>query len=170
MAPHHGQMRHAYLLLRTLFNEGHAPHAIKVSRPRRDHLLQKTSIDVIDKRQMAWQDVFQQGDWPFLQCLREQGVISVRRHRLGEFPCCIPGYAMFIKEYAHTFRDGQGRVGVIEMDGYLRRKSVKRTMRLEIAPKDIADGAGYQEIFLYQAEFTTSLDCIRRIQHFGNDL
>src|SRR5215831_2997162 len=56
------------------------------------------------------------------------------------------------------------------MDGHLRRKSVKRGMRFEIAPKDITDGAGYQEIFLDQTEFTTSLDRIRRIQDFGNDL
>src|SRR5215831_197953 len=56
------------------------------------------------------------------------------------------------------------------MDGHLRRKSVKRRMRFEIAPKDITEGAGYQEIFLDQTEFATSLDRIRRIQDFGNDL
>jgi hypothetical protein len=43
-------------------------------------------------------------------------------------------------------------------------------MRFEIAPKDIADSAGHQEIFLDQTEFTVGLDGIRRIQHFGNDL
>src|SRR5262252_24965 len=56
------------------------------------------------------------------------------------------------------------------MDGHLRRKSLKRGMGFEIAPKDIADGTGDQEIFLHQTEFTTGLDRIRRIQHFGNDL
>src|SRR5437899_1788479 len=61
-------------------------------------------------------------------------------------------------------------MGVIQMDGHLRRKSVKRGMRFEITPKDITEGAGDQEIFLDQTEFATSLDRIRRIQDFGNDL
>src|SRR5215471_15089934 len=170
MAPHHGQMRHAYVLLWALFDQGHAPHAIEVSRPCRNHLFQKTRIDVIDNGQMAWQDIFQQRDWPFFQRLWKQGVVGIGRHRLGDLPRCIPGHAMFVKEYAHTFGDRQGRVGVIQMDSHLRRKSLKRGMGFEIAPKDIADGAGDQEIFLHQTEFTTGLDRIRRIQHFGNDL
>src|SRR4029450_10755813 len=109
---------------------------------------------------MAWQDVFQQGDWPFFQRLWEQGVIGIGRHRLGDLPGCLPGQSMFVKEHAHTFRDGQSRMGVIQMDGHLRRKSVKRRMRFEIALKDITEGTSYQEIFLDQTEFATSLDRI----------
>src|SRR5262249_8146350 len=42
--------------------------------------------------------------------------------------------------------------------------------RFEMAPTARPDGAGYQEILLDQREFPGSLDRIRRIQDFGNDL
>ena len=83
-------------------------------------------------------------------------MIGIGRHRLGDLPRRIPGQSMFIKEHAHTFRHGQSWVRIIQMDRHLRRKSVKRGMRFEIASKDIADGAGHQEVFLHQTEFTAA--------------
>src|SRR5437868_4593086 len=63
------QISHADLLLSIFFNNRHASHAIRVSRPYGDDFIQESLVNLIYDLKVARQNILQQRNWPFLQSL-----------------------------------------------------------------------------------------------------
>ena len=89
-------------------------------------MVQEAVVDFVNDLQMPRQDVFKEGDRPRFQRLGHQGVIGVPQRCLGDLPGLLPGQVMFVYEHAHQFRDRHRRVGVIELNGDLRRRRHRR--------------------------------------------
>src|SRR5262249_24325169 len=59
-------------------------------------------------------------------------------------------------------------MGVIELNGNLRRESLKGCMGAQIFFDNIPDGAGDEKVLLDEPEFLTRLNRIRGIQYLGD--
>ena len=62
---------------------------------------------------------------------------------------------MIIDEQTHDFCDRDRRVRVVQLDGGMVGQSPDVALILDVAPDDVLNGSGGEEILLPQAEFLT---------------
>ena len=124
-------------------------------------------INFVDDFQMPGQQVLEEADWPFFQCFRKKGVAGIGECLLSDVPGLIPGEMTLINEDSHQFRDGDNRMGIIELDNNLFRKRILVfVFELESAD-NIPQGACHKEILLLEAQFFTLRRVIVRVKNFG---
>ena len=68
---------------------------------------------------MARQQALEQFHRPGLERLRQQRVVGVAETRLGHFPGLVPGDGVLVDQDAQQLGDGDGGVGIVELDGDL---------------------------------------------------
>ena len=119
MAPDGGQVGHAHPPPAGLVDQGQAGHPGLVAEEAHPNLVQESLIDLVDDLHVAREQALEQGHGPGLQGLREQGVVGEGEGPAGDVPGLVPGHGMVIHEHAHQFRDGDGGMGVVELDGEL---------------------------------------------------
>ncbi len=80
---------------------------------------EQAAVDFEDELQVTGQDFLEEGDAPFLERFGEQRVVGVGEGPGDNVPGCLPRHAVFVMENAEEFDDGDGGVGVVELDGDL---------------------------------------------------
>ena len=70
-----------------------------------------------------------------------------------------------VQQNSHQLGDGQGRVGVVELDGDLLGKLVPVGVAAPKAPHQVGQRAGDQEILLHEAQSLSQARGIVGIQH-----
>ncbi len=114
-----GQVRHADLPIRALFDEATARDAAFVARILRADIVEEAAVDLVNDFEMARQEVFEPLHRPFLQRFRQQRVIRVSQRALRELPRVVPVQLRLVQQQPHQFGHGQSRMCVVELDGGL---------------------------------------------------
>src|SRR4029450_8749326 len=161
-------MPHVYVPGLVFCDNSHTLQACSISWPYPGYVFQEADVNCIDDLQVPRQDMLKKSDRPLLQRLRQQGVIRVPQRCLREPPGLLPREIIFVNEHPHQFCDGHGRMSVIELNGDLRRESLKSCMGPQIFFDNIPDGAGDEKVLLDEPEFLASSPRVRGIQYLGD--
>ncbi|KAH3674987.1 hypothetical protein WICPIJ_009373 [Wickerhamomyces pijperi] len=68
---------------------------------------------------MTWQQSLEQINWPFLQGFLHDCVVGVPKHLCDDTPGIVPRQPFQIDEDSLQFDNGNGWMGVVQLDGYL---------------------------------------------------
>jgi len=104
--------------------------------------------DLVDAGQGHLEDVHV----PLFQSLGHDGVVGVGEDLLADVEALVPAKAALVQQDAHHFGDGQGRVGIVQLDGHLVTQVLQGAVGSQVILDDVADGSGRQEVLLAQAQ------------------
>mmetsp|Transcript_13500 Transcript_13500/g.35937 ORF Transcript_13500/g.35937 Transcript_13500/m.35937 type:complete len:419 (-) Transcript_13500:13-1269(-) len=96
-------------------------------------------------------------------------MVGVGEHLASGFPRGGPSEAVLVHEEAHELDDGDGGVGVVELDGDLGVELGERAVLLEEAADGVLEGGAHEEVLLLEAELLARVGGIVGIEH-GRDL
>ena len=104
--------------------------------------------DGVDAGQGGAEDV----DVPLLQRLAHHGVVGVGEGAPADVEGFVPAVAALVQQNAHQLGDGQGGMGVVQLDGRLLGQGVQAAELGQMVLADVADGSGGQKVLLAQAQ------------------
>ena len=165
MAAHDGEVGHAHLPRRPFLDERHSPRALAVARPHGGHVLEEPAIDFENDLQVPRHDTLQQRDWPLFERLRQQRVVGICHARLGDPPGRVPCQVALVDEKTHQFSHGEGGMGIVQMNGDLRREGIEGRVVPFVLADDVAQAAGDEKVLLDQPQLLPRRDGIGRVQH-----
>ena len=122
--------------------------------------------DLVDAGQGHLEDVHV----PLLEGLGHDGVVGVGEHLLADLEALVPVKAALIQQDAHHLGDGQGGMGVVELDGHLVGQVLEGAVGGQVVLDDVADRGGGQEILLAQAEDLALDVVVVGVQDLGDQL
>ena len=179
MAADDGQRGHSYAPLAVFFDDRHAAGPLVVVAEALPDLAEETLVDFINDLKMPGQDVAKEGDRPAFQCFGQDGVIGVAERARGDVPCLVPAEPFYIDQEPHQFRNGQGGMRVVELDGGLLGKAFKRLQPLAlivhpisllVPADDVLKRGGDEEIFLLEPKLFSFEDVVVGIENLGDVL
>ena len=85
----------------------------------------------------ARQQAFDQMHRPAFKRLWQQRMVGIGRCGAGNFPGLFPSHVMLIDKQAHKFRNGNGRVRVIQLNGRLVSEIQYAAKLVDMAPDKI---------------------------------
>ena len=109
-------MRHPDVLGAVLTDDRHPSHAAVVAGEPGANLVEEAAVDLVDDFQVPRQELGKHGQRPRLQCLGQQRVVGIGHRRDRDPPGGVPIQAAVVDQQAHQLSDGDGRVGVVELD------------------------------------------------------
>ena len=74
-----------------------------------------SSIDEINKLKVSGEHILEHFNRPALQGLGQNGVVGIGTSFLCHFPRSLEVDALDIDQEAHQLRNGQGRVGIVQL-------------------------------------------------------
>ena len=128
------------------------------------NLLEEKFVDEENDLQVAREDIAEKRNAPFFQSLREQGVVRVGEGAGDDRPGFYPRHVVFVDQQALEFDDGDGGVGVVELDGDFFGEGFPVFVVALEAANDVAKRASDEEVLLEQAEFLAGLGVIVRVK------
>ena len=107
---------------------------------------------------------------PLLQRLAHHRVVGVREHLPGDLEGGVKGQPT-LHQQPHQLRDGQGGVGVVELDG-AEGGQVLPVVPVSglIAPQDVLEGGGGQDVLLLDAQPLALPGGVVGVEHPGDVL
>ncbi len=133
-------------------------------------LLAEAAVDLLDDLVDAGQQRLHQGDIPLLQRLAHNSVVGVGEGLGDDVPAQFPAVAAVVQQHPHQLRDGQGGVGVVDVDGVLLGKVVHGAVGGHVAAEDIPHCGGGQEVLLPQPEQLALGMVVVGVQHLADGL
>ena len=122
--------------------------------------------DLVDAGQGHLEDVH----IPLLQSLGHDGVVGVGEDLLADVEGLVPAKAALVQQNAHHLGDGEGGVGIVQLDRDLVGQVLQGAVGGQVVLDDIADGSGRQEVLLAQAEDLALNVVVVGVQHLGDEL
>ena len=97
-------------------------------------------------------------------------MVGVGEDLLADREALVPVEAALVQQDAHHFGDGEGRVGIVQLDGDLVAQILQRAVGGQVVLDDIADGSGRQEVLLAQTQDLALDVVIVGVQDLGDQL
>jgi len=97
-------------------------------------------------------------------------VVGVGEHLLADVEGFVPAKAALIQQDAHHLGDGQGGVGIVQLDGHLVGQVLQGGVAGQVVLHDVADGGSRQEVLLAQAQDLALHMVVVGVQHLGDEL
>ena len=163
-AAHHAHVGHANLFI--MDHRQLRPHLL-IARPGFLHQQFKSVVNLFDYLHVARQQRLHQLLIPALQRFRHQSMVGVSEGFAGDGPRIVPAHLVLIKQHAQQFRDGDGRVGVVQLDHFIIRQLMQLAASQMVATQNVRHRAGALEVLLHQAQFFPRQMVVIRIQHLG---
>ena len=110
------------------------------------------AIHLADDLPDAGQGVAEDVRIPLLQRLAHDGVVGVGEHLAADVEGGVPLIAALVQQDAHHLGDGNGRVGVVQLDGNLVSQIVQRAVLVQMVLQNVGDGGSREEILLAQTQ------------------
>ena len=107
---------------------------------------------------------------PALQRLRQDGVVGVGDGVGDDVPRLVPAVPLLVQQDAHQLRDGQGGVGVVDLDDMLEVEVAQGAVLGPVLAHDGLDGGGDEEILLLEAEGLALVVVVLGVEHLGDGL
>lgn len=104
---------------------------------------------------------------PTFQRFRHQGVVGIGEGVAGDRPGCLPLQLVFVQQNAQHFRNGDGRVGVVQLDHFVLRQLFNLAAGLMVLAQNVRHRAGALEILLHQAQALAGLMVVVRVEHLS---
>ncbi|KAF5040732.1 hypothetical protein DSECCO2_530350 [anaerobic digester metagenome] len=168
MGADHGEVGHAHLFAVSFIDQRQAAQGGVAGVACRADVVEETPVDFVDELKVARQDLAQQFHGPHFQGFGHERVVGEGQGARGDVPGPVPGHAAFVHEDAHEFDHGQGRVGVVELDGREFGQFLDVAILFEEAPGDVAQRAEDEKVFLDQAQFAAEGDGFARVEDLGH--
>ncbi len=165
-----GEVSHAYPASAFLVDEGEAAQHVHVPREVVHDFFEEAVVDLVDDLQVARQHALEQGHGPGFQRLGHEGVVGVGEGAGDDVPGFLPGEFVLVQQQTHQLGDGDGRVGVVELDGDFLGQFPQFVVVLGEAGEDVLEGGGDEEVLLLEAQFPAHLGGIVGIEHLGEVL
>ena len=105
---------------------------------------------------------------PLLERFGEERVVRVRARRLRDPPGVVPLHEVLVDEQPHQLRDGNRRVGVVELSGPVRIELVEPLAAAQMQTHHVLQRARDEEVLLRQPQPFAGLGLVVRIQHLGD--
>ncbi len=163
-----GQVRHAHLLLESLFDDGHLSQLLAINPGNAGEPAQEAMIDAEDDLRMPRQHMFQQRQAPLLQGFRQQRVVGVGQSLARQLPGVIPLQPVIVDQDPHQLGDRQRRMSVVHLYGDLVAELIEVVVLAQVAADDVPHGASHQEIFLHQPQLFAGNHGVGRIEDAGD--
>ncbi len=171
VAAHDGKMRHPKPLLPFLFDQGHAPQTLLIAGPAQGDTLQVPAVDLEGDLHVPGEHPAEKAHRPFLQGLRQDGVVGVAEGLHGDLPRLIPSQTFPVHQETHQLQDGDRGVGVVELHRHLIGEIAgSRGAALLVPPDDVVEGRRDEEVFLLQAKLPAFEHVVVRVEHLGDRL
>ena len=165
-----GQIGHAHPALSALVNQGNGRDGGLVHLLVLAHARQNPRIDGVDQLHVARQQTLEQGQGPAFQRLWQEGVVGVAKGPDGDVPGLVKAQAVQVDQQSHELGHRHGRVGVVQLDRHLVWQGADVAVELDVAPDNVLQRGGGEEILLPQAKLLTRRGRIRRIEDAGQGL
>ncbi len=130
-------------------------------------LAQEALVDLVDDLYVTRQDGLEELHRPGLQRFRHQGVVGVGEDARGDVPGLVPVEAFLIHHDTHQFGDGDGRMGVVQLDRHLVGQGIEGIVKLAVAVEDVGERGGDEEILLLEAQLAAHHGGVVGIEHLG---
>ena len=114
---------------------------------------------------MARQHAAHHGHRPGLQRFGHQRVVGVGEHLAALRPGAVPRHFVLIDQQAHQLGHGDGRVGVVQVDGHLVGQLVEQLVVVQVAADDVLQRGADEEVFLAQPQLAALVAGIVRVEH-----
>jgi hypothetical protein len=163
-----GEMGHAHAPAVVLVDERQFGEVGMAGYARRG--VEEDGVDAEDDLHVARQQPLHQRHRPGLQRLRQERVVGVGDAAARHLEGLVPGKAVVVHQEAHEFGDGEGGMGVVELD---RRAAVQRAQVLavaDMAQDEVLQRGGGEEILLPQPELLALGGRIVRVEDAGDGL
>ena len=164
------EVRHTNARLGPLFDDGEAPRLVVILRESVHDLAQEAPVDLVDDLEVTGQEPREDGDRPALECFGQEGVVRVPERGDRLLPRRRPGHPFVVDEHAHQLRDPDGRVGIVQLDRDLVSEVVERLVSALVAPDDVVDGAGDEEVLLPEPQLLAGLEVVVRVKDLRDHL
>ena len=162
-----GQVGHAHRLAALLIDDRHLAQDLVIAWVLQPNLLQEATVDLADQFVVAGQQVAEQVHAPFLQGLRQQGVVRVGEGPAGDVPGVRPVEVLVVDQEPHQLRHGDGRVGVVELHRPVVRELLHRDAAVVQIAEHVLQGAAHKEVLLLQPQTAALVGAVVGIKHLG---
>ena len=116
--------------------------------------------DHVDSRKQFF-DIFNR---PFFKCFLHDGMVGIGKGVGYDVPGLGPWNMIGIHQDTHQFRNGESRMGIVELYHYFFSEIIQRSIYLHMVVDDGLKSGRNKEILLLNSEILTFFGCIVRIQ------
>ena len=149
-----GQFPHAYFAV--------GDHPDGIGTPQRTAMMR---VDAFDELHVPGQDSAHHFDRPAFQRLRQQGVVGVVETGAGDLVGVAEALPVVVDQQPDQLREGDGRVGVVELNGHCPGQSRDIVMMREKPAQEVGDRGGGEEILLLQPQLPSRLGGVIGVEH-----
>ena len=165
-----GQVGHPHATHRALVDQRNAAQQRNVVFRLRSNLIEKQLVDVVDDLHVARQHAFEKRHRPRLERLGHQRVIGVREDLRAQAPSQRPRDVANVDQQPHQFRNCNGGMRVIEVNGDLVGQLLDARLRLEIPAQQILQRRADKEVFLTQPQLLAGVGAVVGIKNAADVL
>ena len=170
MTANNGEVGHANHPGMPLLDQGELANHVEIPGPSLLHFQEEDLVDLKNDLQMPWQYLLEQPDTPFFKGFGEQGVVRVGEGTGDNIPGVFPRKTIDVMKEALEFNHGDGRMGIVELDGNLLGEIVPIHVAPAESSDDILQRAGDKEVLLNEAKFLAAFSLVVGIQDLGDHL
>jgi hypothetical protein len=167
----------------TLLNDRHSLDTGSIVRPSLSNLSEELEIDLVNNLQVSREELFEQADFPFFECLGKDSVASdqllrctgqrigslcVREDMSCDKPCLVPRNILLIEQDPHQLGDSQGRMCIVHLNTDVIGQSTPRLLELDEPPQDILQTSRSPEVLLLKSKQFTLVHVVVGVQDLGD--
>ena len=162
-----GEMRHAHVPFAALVDERQARDALLVAQEAHACLVEEARVDLIDDLEVSRQHPAEHAERPALERFRQKRVIGVGEGALRDVPGLFPRHLVLVDQKTHELRDGDGRMGVVQLHRELLWKLIERQTLTTHDAQHVLQRARDEEVLLLEPELLALQGLVVRIEHLG---
>ena len=164
VAGRHAEVGHPY---RAAGDDGGTLHVVRVVGAF-PHVGAEAVVDLFDDLVDAGHQAADEVLAPLLQRFLHHGVVGVGHDGGHHLPGVVPAVAALVQQDAHQLRDGQRRVGVVDLHGDGVGEVLQRAVLVQVVADHILHGGGNQEILLAQPQALALRMVVGGVQHLAD--
>ncbi len=122
--------------------------------------------DLIDAGEEQTEDVCR----PALKSFLHDRVVGVSEGLGDDLPGVVPAVTALVEADPHEFRNAEGRVRVVDVDGHLLRDAVDGLVVAQVALDDVLQGGGNEEVLLTKSQHLAFRMVVRGVEDLADGL
>ena len=127
-------------------------------------------VDAFDQLHVPGQGAAHQVHRPAFERLRKQCVVGVVETAAGDLECIVERLSVIVDQEADQLREGDCRVGVVELDCDGSRQLRDTVMVRQEPPQDVGERGGGEEVLLLQPQLPARLGGVVGVEHAADGL
>ena len=130
------------------------------------HFLPEAAVDFHGDFVHAVEQLLENGAIPLLQGLGQHRVVGVGEGLRDHFPGVLPTHVVLVEQQAHELRDGQHRVGVVQLDAIIFAEVTQIIAVLfDIVGDHCLQRGGHEEVLLPHPQHLAGVGGVVGVEH-----